>query len=134
MSILVRYANFYAKNLGANNVKITRFHWSRKSRDSCPASSVTSSALEDRQFLACFSRASTIFSSCAEKRLGTRLDNMHIINGDLIQWLICYPRKPISCEVATTVLNQTIGWDSHQLGGFHTFLPSSARIIVIFVS
>ena len=36
----MRYANFYAKNLGANNVKITRFHWSRKSRDSCPTSSV----------------------------------------------------------------------------------------------
>ena len=56
---------------------------------------------------------------------------MHIINGDLIQWLIYYPRKPVSCEVTTTVLNQTIGWDSHQLGGFHTFHPSSARIIVI---
>ena len=25
------------------------------------------------------------------------------------------------------VLNQTVGWDSHQLEGFHTFLPSSAR-------
>ena len=25
----------------------------------------------------------------------------------------------------------TIGWGSPQLGGFHTFLPSSARIIVI---
>ena len=40
MSILERYANFYAKKLGTNNVKIARFHWSRKSRDSCPTSSV----------------------------------------------------------------------------------------------
>ena len=32
---------------------------------------------------------------------------MHIINGDLIQWLICYPRKPVSCEVTTTVLTPT---------------------------
>ena len=39
MSILVRYANFCAKKLRKNNVKMTRFHWSRKSRDSCPTSS-----------------------------------------------------------------------------------------------
>ena len=40
MSILVRYANFCAKKLCKNNAKIARFHWSRKSRDSCPTSSV----------------------------------------------------------------------------------------------
>ena len=39
MSILVRYANFYVKNLRKNNDKMTQFHWSRKSRDSCPTSS-----------------------------------------------------------------------------------------------
>ena len=39
LSILVRYANFYVKNLRKNNEKMTQFHWSRKSRDSCPTSS-----------------------------------------------------------------------------------------------
>ena len=39
MSILVCYANFYVKNLRKNNDKLTQFHWSRKSRDSCPTSS-----------------------------------------------------------------------------------------------
>ena len=39
LSILVRYANFYVKNLRKNNDKMTQFHWSRKSRDSCPTSS-----------------------------------------------------------------------------------------------
>ena len=39
MSILVHYANFYVKNLRKNNDKMTQFHWSRKSRDSCPTSS-----------------------------------------------------------------------------------------------
>ena len=46
MSILERYANFHAKKLGANNVKIARFHWSRKSRDSCPTSSESFLKLE----------------------------------------------------------------------------------------
>ena len=41
MSILVRYANFYVKNLRKNNDKMTQFHWSRKSRDSCPTSGRT---------------------------------------------------------------------------------------------
>ena len=40
LSVLVRYANFYVKNLRKNNDKITQFHWSRKSRDSCPTSFV----------------------------------------------------------------------------------------------
>ena len=31
--------SFMQKKFGANNFKITRFHWSRKSRDSCPTSS-----------------------------------------------------------------------------------------------
>ena len=35
LSILVCYANFYVKNLRTNNDKMTQFHWSRKSRDSC---------------------------------------------------------------------------------------------------
>ena len=39
MSILVRYGNFYVKNHLKNNDKMTQFHWSRKSRDSCPTSS-----------------------------------------------------------------------------------------------
>ena len=39
MSILVRYVNFCVKKLCKNNAKIARFHWSRKSRDSCPTSS-----------------------------------------------------------------------------------------------
>ena len=39
LSILVCYANFYVKNLRTNNDKMTQFHWSRKSRDSCPTSS-----------------------------------------------------------------------------------------------
>ena len=39
LSILVRYANFYVKNLRTKNDKMTQFHWSRKSRDSCPTSS-----------------------------------------------------------------------------------------------
>ena len=39
LSILVRYANFYVKSLRKSNDKITQFHWSRKSRDSCPTSS-----------------------------------------------------------------------------------------------
>ena len=34
--------SFMQKKFGANNVKITRFHWSRKSRDSCPTSSESS--------------------------------------------------------------------------------------------
>ena len=33
------YVNFYAKNSRTNNAKITRFHWSRKSRNTCPISS-----------------------------------------------------------------------------------------------
>ena len=49
----------------------------------------------------------------------------------LFNGLICYPRKPIFCKITKTVLNQTTGWVSHQLGGFHAFLPSSARIIVV---
>ena len=40
LSSLVRYANFYVKKHRKNSVKMTRFHWSRKSRDSCPTSSV----------------------------------------------------------------------------------------------
>ena len=39
LSILVRYANFNVKNLRKNNDQMTQFHWSRKSRDSCPTSS-----------------------------------------------------------------------------------------------
>ena len=50
MSILERYANFYAKKLGANNVKIARFHWSRKSRDSCPTSSAPGSCKQEFRF------------------------------------------------------------------------------------
>ena len=40
LSILVRYANFYVKNLRKNNDKMTQFHWSIKSRDSCPTNLV----------------------------------------------------------------------------------------------
>lgn len=39
LSILARYKKIYVKNLRKNNVKMTQFHWSRNSRDSCPTSS-----------------------------------------------------------------------------------------------
>ena len=39
----MRCANFCVKKLCKNNAKIARFHWSRKSRDSCPTSSVAPS-------------------------------------------------------------------------------------------
>ena len=35
----MRYVNFCVKKPCKNNAKIARFHWSRKSRDSCPTSS-----------------------------------------------------------------------------------------------
>ena len=39
-AFFLRYANFYVKKLRKSSVKITRFHWLRISRDSCPTSSV----------------------------------------------------------------------------------------------
>ena len=57
-------------------------------------------------------------------------DNTHSY-GTMFHELNCYipvcqiiVRLQLPCKI-------TIGWDSPQLGGFHTFLPSSARIIVI---
>ena len=39
LNSFVRYANFFVKNPRKGKVKMTRFDWSRKSRDSCPTSS-----------------------------------------------------------------------------------------------
>ena len=47
MSASVSNANLKAKNLRKHDGKIARFHWSRFSRDSCPASSVVYSEKYD---------------------------------------------------------------------------------------